>query len=69
MISLNALYRGQDWVGVIPFKAQGEIPAIGLAPHRWMWGTKHRLEQLMTPRGLQSVSSNYEAHKTVLSHV
>ena len=44
MISPNALFKGQNWVGIIPLKTKGEIPVVGLALHRWMWGTTCRLE-------------------------
>ena len=66
MISLGALYRGQNWEGVISLKTQGEISTVGLAPHRWMWGTTHRLEQLIMPRELRSISSNHGMHNTTL---
>ena len=56
-------------MGVISLKIQGKISTIGFAPHRWRWGTKRRLEQLMTPRGLQSVSENYGARKMALLRV
>ena len=50
-------------------KILGEISSVRLASHRWMRGTSRRLEQLMTPRGLQGVSSNYEVHKTAFPHM
>ena len=69
VISLGVLYRGQNWVGVISLKIQGEISTVESLPHRWMWGTKCHLEQLITPRGLRSVSDNYKARKTTLLRV
>ena len=69
VISQDALYKRRNWMGVIPFKTQGEISAIGLTPHRWMWGTTCRLEQLMTPYGLWSVNSNHGMRKMALSCV
>ena len=65
----GALYRGRNWVGVIPLKIQGEISTVRSAPHRWMRGTKHHLEQLMMPRGLRSVNDNYGVRKMALLHV
>ena len=56
-------------MGVIPLKIQGEISTVGSSSYRWMWGTKCHLEQLMMPRGVQSVSDNYEARKTTLLRV
>jgi len=56
-------------VGVIPLKIQEEISAIELVPHRWMQGTKHLLEQLMTPYELRSVSSNHGAREMALPYV
>jgi len=56
-------------VGVIPLKIQGEMSTVGSASHCWMRGTECRLEQLMTHCRLQSVSDDYGACKTVLSHV
>ena len=40
MISLGALYRRQNLVGVILLKIQGEMSTVGSASHRWMRGTK-----------------------------
>ena len=45
------------------------MSTVGSVPHRLMRGIKCRLEQLMTHRGLQSVSNSYEVHETVLPHV
>ena len=56
-------------MGILPLKIIGKISSVGLAPHRWMQGTSCRLEQLMMPRGLRSINSSYEVHKTVLPHV
>ena len=54
---------------ILPLKILGEISSVRLASHRWMSGTSCRLEQLMTPHGLQGVSSNYETCKTTLPHM
>ena len=69
MISPGTLYKRQNLVGVIPLKVQEEISTVGSTPHRWMRGTKRRLEQLMTHRGLRSINNNYEERKTVLPRV
>ena len=56
-------------MGVILLKIQGEMSIVGSASHCWMRGTKHRLEQLLTRCGFQSVSFCYGALKMVLPHV
>ena len=45
------------------------MSTIGFDPHHWMRGTKRRLEQLMTHRGLQGVNNSYEKHLTMLPRV
>ena len=44
MISSDVLYRGQNGVGVIPLKFQGEMSAIGFISHCRIRGTERRLE-------------------------
>ena len=47
------LYREQKQeVIIIPPKIPGKNSAIGSVPRHWIQGTKCRLEQLMTLRGL-----------------
>ena len=50
----GALYRRRNWVGVIPPKIWGEMPAIGSPSHRRTWGTKRCIELLMRRCGLRS---------------
>ena len=69
VISLNTLYTGQHWMGVIPFQTPREISAVRSMLHCWMWGKKCRLEQLMKPYRPQSVKKNYGVHKTTLTRV
>ena len=69
MISLKALYRGWNWVGVILLKILKEISTVRFASHRWIWGTECHLEQLMMLHGLQNVNSNYETRKIAPPHV
>ena len=69
MISPCTLYRERRWMESLPPKILGEMSSIWLASHRWMRGTSYLLEQLMTPRGLRSVSSNYETRKTTFPHM
>ena len=56
-------------MGVVPLKIQEEMSIVGSTPHRWMRGTKRRLEQLMMHRGLRSISNSYGARKMVLPPV
>ena len=69
VISLNTLYKGQHWMGVIPFQTPGEISTVRSTLHCWMWGKKRCLEQLMKPRRPQSVKNNYGVHKMTLTRV
>ena len=62
MISLSALHRGRNWVGVILPKIWGEMLAVGSPSRRRMWGTKRCLEHLMRSCRLRSA-------KTVAGHV
>ena len=66
---MGILYKGQNLVGVIPLKIQGEMPAVGSTSYRKMQGTKCRLEHLMRHRGLQSVRNNYGTHEATFSRV
>ena len=53
-------------MGIIPLKIPRERSTVGSAPHREIRGIKRRLEQLMAPRGFQSVSGNYGAREMAL---
>ena len=55
----SILYRRRNWVGDIPLKIWGEMPAVGSTSHRKMQGTKCCLEHLMRHHGLQSIRNNY----------
>ena len=50
----SALYKGQNWVGVIPPKILRETLVIGSPFHCRMQGTKSRLEYLMRRCRLRS---------------
>ena len=54
MNPLGTLYRRRNWVGVVPPKIWGEMPAVGSPSHRRTWETKRRLEHLIRRCGLRS---------------
>ena len=50
----SALYKRQNWVGVILPKIWRETPVVGSSSHHRTWGTNCRLEHLIRCCGLQS---------------
>ena len=64
-----ALYRSQNWVGVIPPKIWGEMPAVGSSSHCRTWGTKCHLEHLMKTLQTPKHQNGYKAREVTFSRV
>ena len=47
-------------MGVILSELQRKGSTVGYAPHRQIWGTRHRLVYSVTPHELRNDSSNYK---------